>query len=87
MEHSSDNTHSVNCVSPGFLKTDLLKDFVDKGVLTDEIWKIYEDRQGRIATFDEIGDVVALLSTPRMSLVNGHNLVIDGGFTINENKN
>ena len=58
---------------------------MNDGVLTAETWKIFEDRQGRKATFNEIGDVVVLLSTPRMSLVNGHNLVIDGGFTINEN--
>ena len=41
-------------------------------------WEVYEKRQGRKATFDEVGDVVVLLSTPRMSLVVGHNLVIDG---------
>ena len=38
-----------------------------------------------VLTFVQVGDVVVLLSTPRMSLVVGHNLVIDGGFTINEN--
>lgn len=43
-----------------------------------EAWAKYEVRQGRKATFDEIGDVVVLLSVPRMSLVVGHNLVIDG---------
>lgn len=41
-------------------------------------WEVHERRQGRKASFDEIGDVVVLLSTPRMSLVVGHNLVIDG---------
>jgi hypothetical protein len=40
-------------------------------------WKLYEDRQGRQATFDEIGDAVVLLSSPSMSLINGHNLVAD----------
>lgn len=75
----------VNAVSPGFLLTGLLQEPMDKGALTKDAWKIYEDRQGRKASFDEIGDVVVLLSTPRMSLVNGHNLVIDNGFTINEN--
>lgn len=45
---------------------------------TADTWKEYEARQGRAASFDEVGDVVVLLSTPRMSLVNGHNLVIDG---------
>ena len=75
----------VNCVSPGFLLTRLLEPaFGDKG-LTQEAWSTYEERQGRKAQFEEVGDVVVLLSSPRMSLVNGHNLVIDGGFTINEN--
>lgn len=50
-------------------------------------WEEYEARQGRKGHPDEVGDVVVLLSTPRMSLVNGHNLVIDGGFTINESNN
>lgn len=75
----------VNCVSPGFLLTDLLKPALADGRIDSEAWKGYEARQGRLATFNEVGDVVVLLSTPRMSLVNGHNLVIDGGFTVNEN--
>ena len=68
----------VNAVSPGFLLTELLSDPLKEGALTPEVWKVFEDRQGRKAQFSEIGDVVVLLSTPRMSLVNGHNLVIDG---------
>ncbi|KAK5080260.1 hypothetical protein LTR05_008708 [Lithohypha guttulata] len=81
----------VNCVSPGFLLTKLLEPaFVPAegqttALLTGDAWKQYEDRQGRKASFEEVGDVVALLCNPRMSLVVGHNLVIDGGFTINEN--
>ncbi len=63
-------------------------------------WKQFEARQGRSATFDEIGDVVVLMCTPKMSLVVGQNLFIDGyvdlscpqhntntvsrGFTVNE---
>ncbi|KIW81722.1 hypothetical protein Z517_04748 [Fonsecaea pedrosoi CBS 271.37] len=77
----------VNAVSPGFLLTKLLDPFMAQGngQLAGKAWEEYEARQGRKATFDEIGDVVVLLSLPRMSLVVGHNLVIDGGFTINEN--
>jgi hypothetical protein len=48
------------------------------GIVESKAWEEYEARQGRKAHPDEIGDVVVLLSTPRMSLVNGHNLVIDG---------
>jgi len=70
----------INAVSPGFLLTKLLDPFMEKGngKLGGQVWEKYEERQGRKATFDEIGDVVVLLSTPRMSLVVGHNLVIDG---------
>lgn len=70
----------INAVSPGFLLTKLLDPFISKGdgQQASKVWEEYESRQGRKATFDEIGDVVVLLSTPRMSLVVGHNLVIDG---------
>lgn len=72
------NNIRVNCVSPGFLQTDLLKPAMKTGELPETVWKIYEKRQGRVANFEEVGDVVVCLSTPRFSLVNGHNLVIDG---------
>jgi len=76
----------VNAVSPGFLLTRLVDPIMKRGDPEEAMkaWEVHEKRQGRKATFDEIGDVVVLLSTPRMSLVVGHNLVIDGGFTINE---
>ena len=32
-------------------------------------WAEFEERQGRRPSFDEIGDVVVMLSTPRMSFV------------------
>jgi NAD(P)-dependent dehydrogenase (short-subunit alcohol dehydrogenase family) len=50
----------------------------------DKLWAGFEARQGRVAHPSEIGDAVVMLSTPRMSLVNGANLMVDGGFTINE---
>jgi NAD(P)-dependent dehydrogenase (short-subunit alcohol dehydrogenase family) len=79
----------VNCVSPGFLKTPMITNVLklsddvenvrdESGNLGQAYWETFEKRQGREASFEEIGDVVVLLSTPRMSLVNGHNLVIDG---------
>ncbi|KAK3056930.1 hypothetical protein LTR09_001968 [Extremus antarcticus] len=78
----------VNAVSPGFLQTKLFDTVtntdIDRDILGSDAWTEYEKRQGRAAHPDEIGDVVVLLSTPRMSLVNGHNLVVDNGFTINE---
>jgi len=69
----------VNAVSPDFLATRLFESAGHD--LTGTVsagWDNFVGRQGREAHPDEVGDVVVLLSTPRMSLVNGHNLVIDG---------
>jgi len=79
----------VNAVSPGFLFTKMVSGGQDVLSGTDKaealrVWEACLARQGRQASFDEIGDAVVLLSTPKMSLVNGHNLVCDYGFTINE---
>lgn len=78
----------VNAVSPGFLLTKMLDPFVSessgKGA---EMWSEFEKRQGREAQFEEVGDVVVLLSLPRCSLVNGTNVFVDGGFTVNEGNN
>jgi len=70
----------VNAVSPGYLLTKLLDPFMKQGdeQKASETWSTFEAGQGRKATFEEIGDVVVLLSVPRMSLVVGHNLVVDG---------
>jgi hypothetical protein len=42
------------------------------------MWHAFERGQGRVKQVEEIGDVVVLMSTPRMSMVIGHNLLIDG---------
>lgn len=71
----------VNSVSPGFLPTKIGESVTTKdfgNLVESKAWSEYEARQGRRGHPDEVGDVVVLLSTPRMSLVNGHNLVIDG---------
>ncbi|KAL2823614.1 NAD(P)-binding protein [Aspergillus cavernicola] len=75
----------VNTVSPGFLYTQLISNGLGPaGEAGETKWTELEARQGRSATFDEIGDAVVLLSSPRMSLLNAHNLVVDNGFTVNE---
>lgn len=73
----------VNAVSPGFLLTNLVKP-IEQTQDGKVLWDGFEKRQGRKAMMEEIGDVVVLMSLPRMSLVNGHNMFIDNGFTINE---
>ncbi|OCT45296.1 3-oxoacyl-[acyl-carrier-protein] reductase FabG [Cladophialophora carrionii] len=72
----------VNAVSPGFLLTKMAEESLMKDDVVDSrgmaMWQYFVSRQGRSASFDEIGDVVALMCTPKMSLVVGQNLFIDG---------
>ncbi|KIW80222.1 hypothetical protein Z517_06837 [Fonsecaea pedrosoi CBS 271.37] len=74
----------VNAISPGFLRTNLVLGAIqslDGSINT--AWEQLEARQGRAGGFNEIGDAAVFLSSPKLSLVNAHNLVVDGGFTIN----
>ena len=82
----------VNCVSPGFfisgmqeplLRGELGKDGLFSKENAQKAWEVFEKRQGRRPQLDEVGDGVVMLSSTRMSFVVGHNLVIDGGFSIN----
>lgn len=73
----------VNSLSPGFILTKIAEPVVRSDPKVFEAWKTFEARQGRTGTPEEIGDAVALLSSNQMSLVNGHNLLVDGGFTVN----
>jgi len=73
----------VNSLSPGFILTKIAEPIVRSDPQVFEAWKTFEARQGRTGKPEEIGDAVALLSSNQMSLVNGHNLIVDGGFTVN----
>jgi NAD(P)-dependent dehydrogenase (short-subunit alcohol dehydrogenase family) len=71
----------VNAVSPGMVRTGMTA-------------KVYEDAQvardrdalvplGRVATPEDIADVIAFLLGPDARYVNGHDLVVDGAVTGN----
>ncbi|KAH5003508.1 hypothetical protein HBI74_232050 [Parastagonospora nodorum] len=80
------NNIRVNALSPGFIWTDM----VARGLETKddprlkEAWTVFEARQGRKAFPREIGDATVQLCSSKLSLVNGHNLVCDYGFVVNE---
>lgn len=72
----------VNAVCPGWVKTEM--DAVDQaaGTYTDED---ITDRipMGRFASPEDIAQAVAFLADDRVSgFINGHALVVDGGWTI-----
>jgi NAD(P)-dependent dehydrogenase (short-subunit alcohol dehydrogenase family) len=71
----------VNSLSPGMVRTGMTE-------------KVYQDRSvadardalvplGRVATPEDMADVIAFLLGPDARYVNGHDLVVDGGVTGN----
>jgi glucose 1-dehydrogenase len=71
----------VNTVSPGMVRTGMTA-----AVYADQ--QVAADRDaivpvGRVATPEDIADVIAFLLGPDARYVNGHDLVVDGGVTGN----
>ena len=69
---------TVNCVAPGFIKTEIL-DSVDKKKLSAMEEKI---PLGRIGNVDEIASVVYFLSSEESSYITGQVLHVNGGLTM-----
>jgi NAD(P)-dependent dehydrogenase (short-subunit alcohol dehydrogenase family) len=70
----------VNAVAPTFIETDgtepALSDPSFRADVVDRIAALH-----RIGTPDEVSPAVVFLASPAASLVTGHTLVIDGGWT------
>lgn len=74
----------VNCVDPGFIATDQLKDFVaaspDSAGSLKEIADLHPI--GRVGTPSEVASVVAFLASDESSFMTGANVVVDGGLLV-----
>ena len=70
----------VNAVAPGWIMTDLLRDGIKSGVVSEEeITSITP--MNRLGTRGEVADAVAFLVSDRASYICGHTLIVDGGWT------
>ena len=67
----------VNCISPGYTATEMTMQVRE----LHEGW-IQDTPMGLLARPDEIQAAVLFLASPGASFVTGHDLVIDGGFTL-----
>jgi glucose 1-dehydrogenase len=71
----------VNSVSPGMVRTGMTaKVYDDQRVAADRDALV---PLGRVATPEDMADVVAFLLGPDARYINGHDLVVDGAVTGN----
>ena len=70
----------VNTVSAGVVDTDALAYFPNR----DEVLANYAARTpaGPVLTPQDVANAVYLLCLPEASMINGHTLIVDGGFAI-----
>ena len=68
----------ANCVSPGFIHTDLTTKILGKEAI-DKLEK--EIPIKRLGQANEIAELVAFLCSEKNSYLTGQNIIIDGGFT------
>ena len=71
----------VNSVSPWFTKTPLTKGYLQQNEKMENILK--RTPLGRVADAGEISAIIAFLAMEKSSFITGHNIVADGGMSIN----
>ncbi len=68
---------TVNAVAPGYIETDLTKDYLDKDNNRESLESLVPaERLGRP---EEVADAVTFLASDRARFITGHVLYVDGG--------
>lgn len=71
---------NVNAIAPGFIRTDMVKDFIKRGIL-DEKGVAGRSPAGRLGEPEEIAHAAVFLASDESSFITGHTLVVDGGWS------
>lgn len=74
----------VNCVSPYVVMTPLAKQFLK--LKEEECLSVYSNLKGVSLCPEDIGEAALYLASDESKYVSGHNLIVDGGFTIGNPK-
>ncbi|XP_051113307.1 borneol dehydrogenase, mitochondrial-like, partial [Andrographis paniculata] len=70
----------VNCISPYVVDTPLVRDMF--GAIDGVSEKMYPYLNGKILRADDVAEAALYLAGDEAKYVSGHNLVVDGGFSI-----
>lgn len=72
----------INAVCPGIIRTAMLDNLINSGVMgTEEEWNNLQPI-GRMGTPEEIGQYVAWALSDHASLLHGQSVAMDGAFTV-----
>ena len=82
LDYAADNIR-VNAVCPGWVDTPFNDEFLE-GMTQVEIDALVREQVplGRQGSAEEVAAAVLFLASPEASYITGHQLVIDGGYTI-----
>ena len=70
----------MNCLSPYVVSTPLTRSFFK---LDDEGFaKVYSNLKGAHCTLEDVAEATLFLASDDSKFISGHNLVVDGGFTV-----
>ena len=74
----------VNCVSPGVVRTPLLKDMFgwENDEEVDKVVELCSILKGGVLRPKNVSDAVVFLAFEDSEFVTGHNFVVDGGFSL-----
>lgn len=72
----------VNCISPYVLPSKFSREAVKDDDLPSTIQGLYSNLQGVTLGFEDVAEAAVFLASDESKYVSGHNLAIDGGFTV-----
>ena len=70
----------VNCVSPYLVATPLAKDLFKLD--DDGVSGVYSNLKGKVLNAEDVAEAALYLAGDESKYVSGHNLLVDGGFTV-----
>nr|XP_043627062.1 secoisolariciresinol dehydrogenase-like [Erigeron canadensis] len=70
----------VNCLSPHFIPSPMAKNYINDH--PDKYTKVYSNLKGVTLANNDVAEAALFLASDESRYMSGHNLVLDGGFTV-----